>query len=404
MEKKVNLIDYLYIFVKWRKLLITNFFIVCVVALVISLLLPKWYESSAVIMPPKSDFNNLNISALVSKLPFGGLGIPMGSEEVQAFMAILKSRTIKEIVIHKFNLIEVYEKKDIERTLEALEDNIEGTLGDEGQILLSVLDQEPKRAAEMANTLLSALDSIYTQLNIQKARNDRIFIEKRFTQNKEDLKTAEERLKAFQEKYGVIDIPEQIKVAIGSAAELQTLIYMTEIELGIKQEHLASSHILILQDKLKLSKLKKKLSELKAGNSNSNGRLVPEADLFIPFDLVPEVGLEYLRLYREVEVQNTIFEFLIQLYEQAKIEEAKDIPSIQVIDYPAVPIHKAKPKRAIIVIVAGLFSLIISSIFVFTRETLRNIVTKGDAHSEKVIWIKEQINHDMRFLRRKKNK
>jgi len=404
MEKKVNLIDYLYIFVKWRKLLITNFFIVCVVAIVISLLLPKWYESSAVIMPPKSDFNNLNISALVSKLPFGGLGIPMGSEEVQAFMAILKSRTIKEIVINKFNLIEVYEKKDIERTLEALEDNIEGTLGDEGQILLSVLDQEPKRAAEMANTLLSALDSIYTQLNIQKARNDRIFIEKRFTQNKEDLKTAEERLKAFQEKYGVIDIPEQIKVAIGSAAEIQTLIYMTEIELGIKQEHLASSHILILQDKLKLSKLKKKLSELKAGNSNSNGRLVPEADLFIPFDLVPEVGLEYLRLYREVEVQNTIFEFLIQLYEQAKIEEAKDIPSIQVIDYPAVPIYKAKPKRAIIVIVAGLFSLIISSIFVFTRETLRNIVTKGDAHSEKVIWIKEQINHDMRFLRRKKNK
>lgn len=404
MEKKVNLIDYLYVFVKWRKLLITNFFIVCVIAVVISLLLPKWYESSAVIMPPKSDFNNLNISALVSKLPFGGLGIPMGSDEVQAFMAILKSRTIKEIVINKFNLIEVYEKKDIERTLEALEDNIEGTLGDEGQILLSVLDQEPKRAAEMANTLLSALDSIYTQLNIQKARNDRIFIEKRFTQNKEDLKTAEEELKAFQEKYGVIDIPEQIKVAIGSAAEIQTLIYMTEIELGIKQEHLASSHILILQDKLKLSKLKKKLSELKTGNSNSNGRLVPEDDLFIPFDLVPDVGLEYLRLYREVEVQNTIFEFLIQLYEQAKIEEAKDIPSIQVIDYPAVPIYKAKPKRAIIVIVAGLFSLIISSIFVFTRESLRNVVTKGDVHSEKVIWIKEQINHDMRFFRRKKNK
>jgi len=404
MEKKVNLIDYFYVFVKWRKLLITNFFIVCVVAIVISLLLPKWYESSAVIMPPKSDFNNLNISALVSKLPFGGLGIPMGSEEVQAFMAILKSRTIKEIVINKFNLIEVYEKKDIERTLKALEDNIEGTLGDEGQILISVLDQEPKRAAEMANTLLSALDSIYTQLNIQKARNDRIFIEKRFTQNKEDLKTAEEQLKAFQEKYGVIDIPEQIKAAIGSASELQTLIYMTEIELGIKQENLASSHILILQDKLKLSKLKKKLGELKAGNPNSNGGLDPEDDLFIPFDLVPDIGLEYLRLYREIEVQNTIFEFLIQLYEQAKIEEAKDIPSIQVIDYPAVPIYKAKPKRAIIVIVAGLFSLIISSIFVFTRETLRNIVTKGDAHSEKVIWIKEQINQDMRFFRRKKNK
>lgn len=404
MAKKVNLIDYFYIFVKWRKLLITNFFVVSVLAIIVSLLLPKWYESNAVIMPPKSDFQNLNISTLVSKLPFGGLGIPMGSDEVQAFMAILKSRTIKEIVINKFNLIEVYEKKDIERALKALEDNMDVTLGDEGQILLSVLDRDPKRAASMATTFLSALDSIYTQLNIQKARNDRIFIEKRFTQNKEDLKTAEENLKAFQEKYGVIDIPEQTKAAIASAAEIQTLIYMTEVELGIKQEHLASSHIAILQDKLKLNKLKKKLTELKTGNSNSNGRLVQDDDLFIPFDMVPDVGLEYIRLYREVEVQNTIFEFLIQLYEQAKIEEAKDVPAIQVIDYPAVPIYKAKPKRAVIVIVAGLFSLIISSIFVFTRESLRNIVTKGDTHSEKVLWIKEQINKDTRFFRRNKNK
>jgi uncharacterized protein involved in exopolysaccharide biosynthesis len=93
-DKKINLIDYIYIITKWRKLIIINFIIVCVLAIIISLLLPKWYEATAVIMPPKSDLKEFDIYSLLSKLPLGGLGLPTGSNEVQSFMAILKSRTI----------------------------------------------------------------------------------------------------------------------------------------------------------------------------------------------------------------------------------------------------------------------------------------------------------------------
>ena len=398
-ERQVNLIDYFFVVVKWRRLLIKNFLIVSVASVVISLLLPKWYESQAVIMPPEEEISGLNISALLSKLPLSGFGLGGESNQVLSFMAILKSRNIKEKIVRKFNLIEVYDKKDMDRTLKKLEDNVEFVIGDEGQIVISVLDRKPERAAAMVNEFVHLLDSLYTRLNIQKARNDRMFIEKRFNQNKADLSKAEEALKAFQEKYGVIDIPEQTRAAISSAAELYSLIYLTEIELAVKRRYLSPTHNELRRKEAELQELKRKLAELKVG-SPANGDLAKNDELFIPFEQVPDLGLQYIRLYREVQVQNKLYEYLIQLYEQARIEEAKDIPSIQVIDYGAVPIYKAKPKRAVIVIVAVLLSLIVSLIYVFAREYLDKALERQDSESEKLEWIRSQLAQDWERLKR----
>ncbi|MFQ5639066.1 MAG: GNVR domain-containing protein [bacterium] len=284
-----------------------------------------------------------------------------------------------------------------------MENHIEFIIADEGQIFVSVEDKIPERAAEMTNTFVALLDSIYTNLNIEKARNDRIFIGQRFEQNKSDLRNSEEALKDFQEKHGIINIPEQTKAAITSAAELQSLVYTTEIELGIKQKYLTSNHIEILQTKTKLKEFKRKLRELKVGTSTNDGGFIEQNDLYIPFEHVPEIGLNYVRLLREVEVQNKIFELLIQLYEQAKIEEAKDIPNIQILDYGAIPIYKSRPKRSIIVIVAGLFSLIITCTFIFMQQFLKNAASRQDDQAEKLKWIQSELRDDLRFIRKKRS-
>lgn len=400
-SKNVNLIDYFYVLVKWRKLIIINFMIVSVAAVIISILMPKWYQSTAVIMSPKSQSLGLDIASMVSKLPISGLGLPVGSTETQAFMAILKSRTIMEEIIRKYDLIRVYERKDIELTLKALAENVDVALGDEGQIVLSVLDRDPERAAAMASSLVSALDSIHTQLNVQKARNDRIFVEERLTKNKKDLKKAEEQLKTFQEEYGVVDVPEQTKAAIATAAEIQGIIYASEVELRTKEKYLAPNHDEIINLKRKLNELKKKLGELKFGVESANGGFANRDNLFVPFESVPNIGLEYIRLLREVEVQNKIFEFLTQMYEQAKIEEAKETPSLQVLDHPRVPLRKAKPKRAIIVIVAALFSLVLSSLYVFAKEFMNNVMIQNSQSSERMRWIRDQMKSDFNFFRKK---
>lgn len=400
--KNVNLIDYFYIIFKWRRLIVTNFLLVSITALIISILMPKWYPSTAVIMPPQSEFGNLNLASMVSKLPISGLGLPLGSSEVQAFMAILKSRSIMETIINKHNLISVYKVKNIERALKALEDKVDITMGDEGQIILSVIDKVPERATAMANTYVNSLDSIYTQLQVQKARNNRVFIGDRLEQNNVLLKRSEEKLKGFQENYGVVDIPEQTKAAISNAAEIQSLVYATEIELRTKQQYLGQDHIDVENARIKLRELKRKLTELKFGDPKDGKKSLNGNNLFIPLDDVPNLGLEYVRLLRDVEVENAIFEVLIKLYEQAKIEEAKDTPSIQILDQPKVPIYKAKPKRAIIVVVAALFSLIISCLYVFIKEYMNNLVQSNSEIAQKIQWIKNQTSQDFKFIRNRK--
>jgi uncharacterized protein involved in exopolysaccharide biosynthesis len=344
----------------------------------------------------------LNLASLVSNLPIKGLGLNLGSNQVTSYLAILQSRTVREEVAVRFNLQEVYDQKDIEKTLEELDDNVSFTIGKEGQIVISVLDKSPERAANMANTFVMLLDSLNRNFKITRARNNRVLVEKRFNENVNTLGKVETQLKQFQEKHGVIDIPEQTKAAILGAAELQAQVYATEIELGVKEQYLKTDHASIVEGRAMLRELKRKLNEMEGSSlpQATNGH-AEAPRLFIPFTQVPELGLQYARLYREVLVQNKLFEFLFQMYEQAKIQEAKDSPTVQVLDQGKVAIRKAKPKRMIMVLVAGLLSLVLTGIYVFGREYLDSLQAKGGETADKIDWIKAQMQHDVKLLRKR---
>lgn len=402
-NKEVNLLDYGVVLVKWRRLFIVNFLVVCTITAIISLLMPKWYRSTAILLPPEdSNADMLNLASLVSNLPIKGLGLNLGSNQVTSYLAILQSRTVREEVAVRFNLQELYDQKDIEKTLEELDDNVSFTIGKEGQIFISVLDQSPQRAADMANTFVALLDSLNKNFKITRARNNRILVEKRFNENINTLGRVETELKQFQEKHGVIDIPEQTKAAILGAAELQAQIYATEIELGVKEQYLKTDHASIVEGRATLRELRRKLGEMEGSALPQAANGQAEAPrLFIPFTRVPELGLQYARLYREVLVQNKLFEFLFQMYEQAKIQEAKDSPTVQVLDPGRVPIRKAKPKRMIMVLVAGLLSLVLTGIYVFGKEYLDSLQARGGETADKIDWIKAQVQHDVKLLRKR---
>jgi uncharacterized protein involved in exopolysaccharide biosynthesis len=366
--------DYVLALYQRRKLLALNFVVVAAITTIIVFLLPKWYQATAVVMPPKKDLGVLGLSSAIANLPLGGFDLLKGSEEAMTYMAILKSRTVREAVVNKFDLIRVYEEDDIEKTLKAFDDNIDLALEREGTITISILDKSPERAAGMANAFAEFLDSVNVELNIQKARNNRVFIEKRFTQNKEDMRRAEEEMRAFQERYGAIALPVQTEAAIKGAASLVAEIMATEVELGVKQKSLTPTHIQVIETKNKLLELNKKLNEMKYGSAPAPGATNGAAKsdhIFIPFTEVPEVGLEFARRYREVEVQKTLYQFLIQQYEQAKIQEAKDVPTIQILDRAVPPIHKTKPKRVLTILLVTLSATLLLVIFIFMVERFR---------------------------------
>jgi uncharacterized protein involved in exopolysaccharide biosynthesis len=398
-ENEATLFDYLATFVKWRRVFIVNLVVVALLTTIVSLILPKWYRATAVIMTPEDDAGAIDVAALLSNLPVnvGGLGISLGPTESMNYLAILRSRTVWENIIYRFDLQRVYKEENIELTLKELNENVEFTVGKEGQIIVEVLDKSPGRAAAMANAFVSQLDSLNKIFKIDKARSNRLWLQRRFEENTQALHAAEQNLKTFKQQHGVIDIPEQTKAAIAGAAELQADIYAAEIELAVKEKYFTSTNEEILKMRAEVQELKRKLSELEsgAGLEGANGKNAPHR-LFIPFAELPDLALEYARLYRNVLVQGKLFEVIFQMYEQAKIQEAKDTPTVQILDTARTPIRKAKPKRALMIILSGFLSLVVTGLFVFTKEFLNRVEISGGRRAEQWQWIREQLRHESR--------
>lgn len=386
-----NLFDYLYILIKRRKFILTTVLGVAILSAGLSLLLPNWYAATASVLPPKRPGGLLSlleggISSIFKSIPglSGRLG---GSQEAYSYLAILQSRTAMEKVIQKFDLINVYEirKNSVEKAVKALRNNTEFDYATEGNITITVYDKDPQRAADMANYFVEQLNELSVQLGTQEARNNREFVERRYQQNMRDLKTAEDSLRAFQEKYGIYALPEQTASAIKAATELKSEAMAREVEFGIARQSLGTENPKTKALQLQLDELNKKLLEMKYGTADwfKNKSL----SLFVPFQNVPELGMEYIRLYREFEIQNKLMAFLLPLYEQAKIDEQKDTPVVLVLDQAIPPERKSKPRRTLIVLIFTTLAFLFSTTWVFVQE----IYDREKEHNAKVSAIAEEL-------------
>jgi capsule polysaccharide export protein KpsE/RkpR len=358
---------YLYILIKWRKFLILNFIIITVIGIIIALIYPRWYKATASVVPPKKmDIMSELGSFMREFIPIIG-GIGAGQDPTMTYLAILNSRTAMEKVIHKFNLFQVYEISDssMEDAVKTLRGNTEFIVDENGVLHISVYDRDPVRAAQMANYFVDVLNEINIKLNMEEARNNRIIIEKRYRQNLADLKAAEDTLKKFQEKYGIYYLPEQTKAAISAAAELEAQIKLEEVKLGVLKRQLGEDAPEVKLAELKIDELKKKLMEMKIGEEELKNE---QSGLFVPFKDIPELGIAYLRLYRNYEIQNKLLEFIYPLYEQAKLEEQKNVPTILVLDKAVPPERKAKPRRLLIMLIVYLIGFSIVTLFISAKE------------------------------------
>jgi len=377
-----DVFDFMLILKKWKKSILVIFFVTTIFSVIISLMLPKWYRANVTLMPPKNNMSGglSSITSLVGSLPTAGLELFRGSKSSMRFLAILNSRTVMDQIIKKYNLQEVYKKKNIEDARKALYDKLTTQLDNEGTITISILDRSPKRAADIANAFVFYLDSLDRVLNFNEAHINRKFIEKRLKQNMDDLKQAEETFKNFQQKFGTVEIKEQTKAEIEMFADLQAQIVATEIELSVKQLSFEKTHpdIRFLKNKLKV--LYKKRQELSGDIENPKS---DSSDIFIPIKRIPDLAMQYGRLFREVEIQNKIFTMLTQQYEMAKIDEARDVPSVQVLDKAIPPIRKAKPKRAIIVLITTFSITLIFVLVVIVIERIKMLKEVDPAKYQK---------------------
>lgn len=369
--KSTTISDYFYVLFKWKKFLFINLLIVSIITVVVVLLLPNKYKSTATLMIPpdtQSAFGGLtsllsgksSLSTMGSKL----FGVTGTSEDV--LLGILNSRTALTDVINKFNLIDYYEisENNIDKTIKAFRKDLSADPNEYGMIEISVINKDPKVAAAISNYFVRLIDSMNIVLNIKRAKDNRIFIEQRYLKNLQDLRAAEDSLYRFQRKYGIVSVPDQLEGTFKAAAEIETQLTRKEIEaFFLKQQYGESSpQYTLAQQEVNL--LKKKVQELK-----NSPDLSSKSNILYAFKDMPNIAIDYLRIFREVEIQQAILEFVMPMYEQAKVEEQKSVPTVMVIDNAVPPQLKDSPKRSIIVIGIFLLASFILIPFVFIGES-----------------------------------
>ena len=364
----------------YKNILIRNVLIAAILTSVLALIIPKTYKSNAILMPPKSQ-SDKGVLENIEGLGFGEiLSIP-SDENSNTIFAILKSRTMMEAIVNEMNLIDRYGTDDLEEAVEALKKNLEFELLEEGTISVNAMVQTPwisnenddnearKLSTEIANYIISELDRVNKSLQIDEARFHRLFMEKRYNESIRHLHVAEEELRVFQHKHNTMNLAEQTKAAIRIGAEIKSQILIDEVKLGMLKKTLKPNHPEVEKLKHEIIELEGQFSELEgqSNDSSEKGR-----GLFPQYSEVPNLGIALTRLKREVEIQSKLYAFLTQKYEESKIQEARDTPTIQVLDDASQPIKRYKPKRTLMVIGYSLIAFVLSSIYVILIEFNKN--------------------------------
>ena len=335
------------------------------VSLVVAFLIPTRYESTVSVMPPDSFGNGAMLAALAEKAKPGlasMAGNLLGMKNTGAlFVNLLSSRTVQDHLVDNFHLQKVYGtryKQDARKIL------AERTVIDEerksGVITVVVTDRSPQRARDMAQAYVEELDRLVSQVSTSSARRERIFIEQRLDSVKNDLEDAEKQFSAFASKNTALDIKEQTKAMVESAAILQGQIIATQSELQGLEQIYTDNNVRVRSLRAQLAELKLQAQKIGGTDASLATDLTKSDDLYPSIRRLPLLGVQWADLYRRMRIQETVYELLNQQYELTRIQEAKEIPTVNVIDPADLPEKKSYPPRLLVAFTMTVLSLLIA--------------------------------------------
>lgn len=375
-EGDINLIEIAITLARYKKLIFGGSLVFGMLIALFTLLLPNIYMATTQILPPTQQSSMA--AAMLSQL--GALGGMMGvggtGGQSDTYVAILQSRTLRDAMVQRFRLNEVYPatlQSDLRKSLAAATTI---KTDKEGIIAISVEDKSPERAAILANGYVEELQRMTQVLAITEASQRRLFFEKQVQAAKQQLGEAEVALKRLQEKTGIIELTAQADAVVRSASEIKAQIAMKEVELGALRTFATRDNPDYIRTRQVIASLRAQLDKMEAGS--------------VPKGQIPEAGLEYMRKLRDLKYAETVFEVLSKQFEMAKIDEAKNNSVIQVLDKAVIPDQKASPHRAIITIFAMAISAVILGIAVFLFEGIQTL-SKDSQSKEAIRKLKEYL-------------
>ncbi|MFC2170686.1 GumC family protein [Calditrichota bacterium] len=365
-KNQITIWDHLAIILKWRKLVFIFMSIMVISSVTYSLLAKKWYFSDARVLPPPSQ--TMGFGSMLPNLDAGLLGEMTGMEnESRLIVAVMDSRRLMDKVINKFEWMKYYKLKHSEDAYKRFNKNVIWETSEEGTFYVRVNDLTPERAAETVNFIVDELAKEYNNITVAHARNQRLFLEKRIDQNRQDLEMAESEMKFFQEKTGAIAIEEQLRSTVQALASIKSEQILAEVDYEVLSKTLPPYSSLVLQSHEKAKALGNEFTKLLYQSDNE----APSA--LIGLNVAPQIGIKYWQLFREIEMQATILEFLLPQFEQAKITELKEKGDLYILDSGNIPDKRYKPKRAILVLSLLFISFVLLYFYILFIEWLNKL-------------------------------
>ncbi len=358
--------------VNWKVIIKYTTGAAIVVFIYLLLISPVTYKAPVTILPPTETDQLSGLGSLISGAGVGDfLTGKLAPGNSQLFLQILKSRTAAEYVIRKNNLLEFYNEEKEYLAIKQLQENLELDLSKEGIITLSVnvssgylplvssdISSIKKLSANISNSFVEALDSINREKVSYRAKRGREYIEQQLNITKTELDSAEVKLMEFQKKNKAVSLPDQLTSAIESAAKLKAEIVSTEIEIGLLEPNSRPDNRTLLA-------LKKKLNQL---NNEYEKFDIDSDDYLIAFSEVPELGMQLSKLVRTVKIKNEVYLLLQQQYYKEKIQENRDVPTVDILDEAIAPEKKDSPKIIYSTFISSLFVLLVISSYLIFRE------------------------------------
>lgn len=359
--------------------------------LIFALLTPNTYRSTTRLMPPEDQSGtkaNLAMMAGMASKATGSGGSDLGMlagdllgshTSGDLFVGILHSRTAQENIVDQFDLTSAYgipwlhlrvQRDDACKRLEMSTETSQERKS--GIISISVTDNDPRRAAALADGYVDQLNRLLATVSTSAAGRERQFLERRLTEVKKDLDESVAQLSQFSSKNTTFDPVVQGKATVEAVAALEGELIAAQSQLSGLQTIYTAENMRVRSLQARVTELRKQLDAL--SGRTGEGSSIPSLDASdspLPFPSLrqlPLLGAKYADLFRRAKIQETVYQVLTQQYEMAKVQEAKEIPTVRVLDHPEVPLRKWGPHRGLLTLMGGVAGLLLGCLLVIGND------------------------------------
>jgi tyrosine-protein kinase Etk/Wzc len=316
--------DYLASARPYRRRAVVAVILGTVLAAVVALVWPPTFKATTTLLPPTEEETGFSVASIFRGLNVPGIKIPSRTGPEDVAVSILSSRRIMGALVQRFDLKKVYRIKSDQAAVRRLQLMSSFKVDESGTILITVADRQARRAADLANAYAEELDRFNREIRMTKGRRTRMFVERRLTETKKELDAAENTLKDYSTRHKAIALSSDQMSTIESAAQLFATQVALQTRVGLARDYAT-------RNSEEVSRLQQQLDQV----NRQIGAL-------------PLLGLELARLVREVRIQDQVFAFLSAQYEEARINEARDVATVEVLDRAVPPERRAWPRRGLL--------------------------------------------------------